>query len=143
MAQHPRVKLDESPEALEALSGHLDALEDAPNLETDLQAHAFARQCLGEMEEEDKLNSQENKATDGIQAIVMAPVAGVVSAWQTKGGFPIGGLINFAVGSVATGVSLYQPKSRGTRIAARAGKVLLHSQISIMSRNIAKGDPLL
>ncbi|MFV8751384.1 hypothetical protein ACNOYE_12640 [Nannocystaceae bacterium ST9] len=57
------------------------------------------------------------------------------------GQFPIGGVLNTVLGTVAKGFSVYDPESAPVRVIARAGKTLLHSQVAITTREILRGMP--
>ena len=132
---------DRSSEALDRMHSQLSRLDDAQELETELQTHLWSQQCLREMEEEERLDRTEHLTTEVLE-VVASPAAGAVSLWKTKGGFPIGGLANTVVGGIAKAVSALNPKDRrGLRVAGRVGKVFLHSEISIITRNLLEGEP--
>ncbi len=139
MAQHPQIRPDASPAALASLNDALTTY-DAEALETEIQAHSFSQKCLREMEAEDKKNGVEHLTTEVLE-VAVAPAAGALSVWQTKGGFPIGGAANVVLGLAGKALSLANPKARPLRVLGRATKVLLHSQLSITTRNLIKGSP--
>jgi hypothetical protein len=139
MAQHPQIRPDASPAAMASLNDALTTY-DAEALETELQAHNFAQQCLREQENEDKKDRTENLTTEVLE-VAVAPAAGALSVWQTAGGFPIGGVANVMLGLGGKALSLSNPKARPLRVLGRTTKVLLHSQLSITTRNLIKGSP--
>ncbi|PRP98532.1 hypothetical protein [Enhygromyxa salina] len=132
--------LDRSPEAMEALEGHLAILDDAESLETQLQAHAFSQQCLRDIEVTERLDRTEILTTEALE-VVVTPAAGAISTWKTKKDIPIGAIANILLGTGAKAVSIWNPENRGVRVAGRVGKVLLHSQLSIITRNLIQGTP--
>jgi hypothetical protein len=137
MAHHTRTLLDGSPEAMQALTGQLSTLDDAAALETELQAHHFSQTCLRQFEEEARLERMERQTTEVIEALLIAPAAGAISTLTTKKDFPIGGVVNVVLGAGAKALSVWNPaENPGLRVAGRAGKVFLHSQLSIITRSL-------
>ncbi|PRQ02045.1 hypothetical protein [Enhygromyxa salina] len=140
MAHHTRTMLDRSPDAMAALEGQLATFDDGETLQTELQAHAFSQQCLREIEEDERLNRTETLTTEVLEVLV-TPAAGALSTWKTQKDFPIGSVANLLLGSGAKAVSVWNPDNRGVRVAGRVGKVLLHSQLSIITRTLIQGTP--
>lgn len=167
MAQHPQTKPVASPTAIAprdnprdnpALSKAIAAYE-AQTLESQLDAHNFMHGCLREDEEcrraeeaqaaaraADDLAKQQtaeqqaqtvNRIAEGVELLVAAPVAGVVSLWETGGGKRIGRGANIVLGLAAKGVSAFGigRKIPAVEVATRASKVLVHSQVSIDIRD--------
>jgi hypothetical protein len=139
MAQHPQTRLDASPAALASLNQSLTAY-DAEALETEMQAHAFMEKCRSEQEADERMDKTERLTTEVLE-VVVSPAAGALSIWQTKGGLPIGAAANIVLGLVGKALSLVNPKARPLRVAGRVTKVLLHSQLSIITRNMIKESP--
>src|SRR5690606_3193793 len=77
--------------------------------------------------------------TEGLEMLTSVG-AGALSNVKI-GEFPIGGLLNTILGGVAKGFSVIDPESMPVRMAARAGKTLLHSQVAITTREILRGMP--
>jgi hypothetical protein len=139
MAQHPQTRLDASPAALASLNQSLTEY-DAEALETEIQAHAFLEKCRSEQEADERMDRAEHLTTEVLE-VVVSPAAGALSLWQTKGGLPIGGAANIVLGIGGKALSLLNPQARPLRVAGRVTKVLLHSQLSITTRNMIKGSP--
>lgn len=153
MAQHPQIKPGRNPAALAArdnpaLNQTLSAYE-ARALENAIEGHAFSEACRREQEQkeaEDQAAREaaraEQKTTnqicEGVE-LIAAPVAGVVSLWQTEGGRGVGRATNWVLGLGAKAVSAWgDPKSRAAQIATRGTKVLVHSQMSIDTREFIR-----
>jgi hypothetical protein len=139
MAQHPQTRMDASPAALASLNQSL-ADYDSEALETEIQAHAFMEKCRREQEADERMDRAERLTTEVLE-VVVSPAAGALSLWQTKGGLPIGSATNIVLGIGGKAVSLANPQTRPLRVAGRVTKVLLHSQLSITTRNMIKGSP--
>lgn len=139
MAQHPQNRLDASPAALASLNETI-ATYDPQALETEIQAHAFLEKCRREQEADERKDQAEHLTTEVLE-VVVSPAAGALSLWQTEGGRPVGAVANVLLGIGGKALSLANPKARPLRVAGRVTKVLLHSQISITTRNMIKGNP--
>lgn len=130
------------------LSAELNAVDDAPVLRDELEGYMFARQCLDERQQNKVRDRNEDFGTEALELFVTAPAAGALSAWRTKSDFPVGGLLNGLAGFGFKALSCYatirrtelDEEPRVMRVIGRAGKVLLHSQISMMTRSIIEDD---
>jgi hypothetical protein len=153
MAQYDRIQPIKGAQADGALDRALDRF-DAQELRSELDAHNFVQKCRGMWETDTRKDRVENLTTEGLE-LAMAPTAGALAAWRTKGGFPIGQLANFVVGAGAKAVSIGMVAKlpdfdeandapatprRFVRSLARAGKVLLHSQMSMSTRDAIEDD---
>ena len=133
---------DDSPQAMAELDNAIEAMDpDAQAIQDRLDAHSFFQDCRRDMEEEERLDRTEHIATEVLETLA-APIVGAVSLWTTDRGAAIGGIANTVIGAAAKIVSVINPKDRrGLRVASRAGKVFLYSQISITTRNLMEGAP--
>lgn len=153
MAQYDRIQPITGAQADGALDRALDRI-DAQELRSEIDAHNFVQKCRGMWETDARKDRVENLTTEGLE-LAVAPTAGALAAWRTKGGFPIGQLANFVVGAGAKAVSIGMvaklpnfdeandapaPPRRFVRSLARAGKVLLHSQMSMSTRDAIEDD---
>jgi hypothetical protein len=153
MAQYDRIQPITGAQADGALDRALDRF-DAQELRSELDAHNFVDKCRKGWETDSRKDRVENLTTEGLE-LAMAPTAGALAAWRTKGGFPIGQLANFVVGAGAKAVSIGMVAKlpdfdeandapagprRFVRSLARAGKVLLHSQMSMTTRDAIEDD---
>ena len=154
MAQYDRIqpiKGAEADAALERASERFDAQE----LRTEVDAHLFVQKCRKVWEADAKKDRNENVATEFIELLVTAPVAGALAAWKTKSGFRAGECANFVVGvgakALSIGLAWKMPNfelindvppepRRFLRSLARAGSVLLHSQESMWARELIEDD---
>ena len=138
--------------ASRALDKHLEELAEleAAELEDELQAHAFCQKQLRKQEAADREDAEEKRKdrtadfTTEVLQIVTAPAVGAVSTMRTENDIPAGAVTNYVLGfgfKTLSGLcALGLIDSRAARVAGRVGKVLLHSQLSITSRNIIKGQ---
>jgi hypothetical protein len=153
MAQYDRIQPITGAQADGALDRALDRF-DAQELRSEIDAHNFMQKCRGMWETDVRKDRVENLTTEGLE-LAVAPTAGALAAWRTKGGFPIGEFTNYVVGAGAKAVSIYMVATlpnfdeandgpatprRFARSLARAGKVLLHSQLSILTRDAIEDD---
>ena len=129
-----------SPAAMAELDAEIARrqVDDAYYLQDKVDATAFGQKCRYEWEQANRVDRAEHVATEVLE-VVLTPGAGALAAWKTEGGFPIGAIVNGVVGGGAKAVSIWGPENRALRAAARAGKVLLHSQISITTHNLIRG----
>ncbi|EDM74992.1 hypothetical protein PPSIR1_19077 [Plesiocystis pacifica SIR-1] len=112
----------------------LQKADEATVLQERIEASEFGRRCRHEWAAQKRREKTEHVIGEVLQ-VTLAPGAGALAAWKTKGGFPVGALINGVVGTGAKALSLYQPENATLRVIGKAGKVLLHSQISITTHN--------
>lgn len=133
--------MDTSPESVEGLRGQLARREplDIEAIEDRIGAHEFAQRCARELEEDDRLDRNELITTEVLEMVATIG-AGALSTWHA-GSFPIGGAINGVLGVAAKAGSLARPKNRALRVACRTGKVLLHSQVALVTRTTILGTP--
>ncbi|NVB40339.1 hypothetical protein G6O69_21040 [Pseudenhygromyxa sp. WMMC2535] len=120
-------------------------------LEEEVQATAFAQECRADLEaqqaqdlEHARLRAiEEHKDmrahyTAEACEVVASVVAGGISTFQ-PGGVPLGRIINFAAGIAGKYGSAVIPSNRALNVLSRAGKQLLHGQVSIDTRDIING----
>ena len=130
-----------------------DDVPAAQLLEDELSASAFANQCEREWakerqeivrmeaeisrqrEIETKQDFAEVVVTEVLEVATSA-TAGALSTWRTDGGVAVGAGLNVLVGGLGKIGSCINPTSRPLRVASKASKVLLHSQISIITRKL-------
>lgn len=105
-------------------------------LEDQLQATAFALDCKRQWDAEDHQTRVEHVATEVLEALT-STAAGALSTWEV-GGFSAGSLVNMLVGSAAKVGSVLNPDERALRVAARAGKALLHVQLGITAHKLIR-----
>lgn len=86
-----------------------------------------------------KAHKTESWTTEGLEVLTSVG-AGALSNVKI-GNFPIGGILNMAVGTAAKWVSVFEPESSPMRVVARAGKTLLHAQVAITTRELLRGMP--
>lgn len=137
-----------------ALERSLD-LFNAPTVQEKLDAHQFMEKCRSEFDTDARRNRAEHVTTELVELFGSAPAAGVLAAWRTAGGFPIGQWANFVLGfgakAASIGLDVKLPKfdemcdspttgRRVLRTIARSGKVLLHSQVSMLARDMIEDD---
>jgi hypothetical protein len=153
MAQYDRIQPIKGAQADGVLEQALERF-DAQELRTEIDAHHFVDKCRGVWLADAKKDRVENLTTEGLEA-GMAGVAGALAAWRTEGGFPIGEAANWVIGFGAKAASIYmvaklpdfelindappEPR-RFVRSLARAGKVLLHSQFAMQTRDWIEDD---
>lgn len=101
------------------------------------QAEAFAQQCAREWDEERRLDRAERLTVEVLEGVTTT-AAGALSTWKS-GMVPLGAATNCLVGAGFKIGCILNPQQRGLRVACRAGKVLLHSQIAITTRNLILG----
>ncbi len=118
-----------------ALDEALSAFE-AQVVEDELQAYSFCQEQLREIEAQERLDQTQRQTTQALQAFVAAPATGALATIRTKQGFPIGSYINAAMGLGAAVVGLTKTNNRALRVVADVGKVMLHSQISMSTRDM-------
>jgi hypothetical protein len=153
MAHYDRIQPIRGAQADAALEHGLERF-DAQELRSEVDAHNFVQRCRGVWEADAKTDRVESLATEGLE-LAVAPTAGALAAWRTKGGFPVGELFNWVVGAGAKAVSIGMVAKlpdfetindappaprRFVRSLARAGKVLLHSQMSMSTRDAIEDD---
>jgi hypothetical protein len=154
MAHYDRIQPIKGAQADAALEGAMERF-DAQELRTEVDAHHFVQRCRGVWEADAKKDRNENVATELVELFVTTPAAGALAAWKTKNGFRIGEFTNLVVGAGAKAVSIglaaklpnfelindAPPEPRRlVRSLARAGKVLLHSQGSMWTRELIEDD---
>lgn len=121
-------------------------LAELRTIEEESQATAFGRECAvleeqrRQQEDEQKKQQQVDDVTTEVLEAVTSIGAGGLSTWSA-GGVPVGVVANYVIGTAAKAGSILGPEDRALRVACRAGKVLLHSQISITTRNLILGTP--
>lgn len=121
-------------------------------LEDEASATAFGLECRAHQEEVDrqlatmKRHARMDDITSEILEGFTSIGAGTLSTLQA-GGFPLGAAINAAIGTVAKAGAIATagdrsdtPGGRALRLGCQAGKVLLHSQLSIATRNLILGQ---
>lgn len=113
--------------------------DEAQYIQDKADATAFGQKCRYEWEQEKRADKAEHAATEILELIV-APGVGAMAAWRTKSGIPIGQVINGVVGAGAKAVSAWNPENRVLRVAGRAGKTILHCQMSIIAYEFLKED---
>lgn len=134
-----------------------DQLADIQRLEDELSASNFARECERKWEQEKrrleelrlevmhnrqaqaKANMYELVATEALE-VGTSIAAGSLSTWKS-GGVPVGGSLNVLIGGAGKLGSCLNPDSRALRVASKAGKVLLHTQIGLITRGLILGNP--
>lgn len=126
------VPLNTTPEGLAELRGAARDM-DVRTIEEQIEAHAFMQECAKKLEEDERINRYEHRAVE-ILEVVATGTAGALSTWKS-GGVPLGVVTNWTLGGAAKVGSFINPENRALRIACRTGKVLLHSQIAIHTRN--------
>lgn len=131
------VPKDISPAALAKFDTELAhrEVDEATLLQEKIEASEFGRRCRHEWAAEKRKQKAEDLVTEVLE-VTLAPGAGALATWKTKGGFPVGAVVNGVVGLGAKALSLAGPESRTLRVVGKAGKVLLHSQISITTHNL-------
>ena len=120
-------------EQASALDKHL-AKFDAPALEDEIQAYSFCQEKLREFEATERVDNVQRATTETLQVVVAAPTAGALAAYRTKKGVPVGAYVNGALGLVAKILAYTKTDNRAVRVAADVGKVFLHSQLSMMTK---------
>jgi hypothetical protein len=154
MAHYDRIqpiKGAEADAALERASERFGGEE----LRTELDAHLAVQKCRRVWEADAKKDRNEQVATEFVELLVTAPLAGALAAWKTKDGRRIGEFTNMVVGvgakAVSIGLAWKMPSfelindappepRRFLRSIARAGSVLLHSQESMWARELNEDD---
>ena len=104
-------------------------------IEDELAAHSFCQAQLRKIETEQRVERTENVATEVLQ-LVTSPAVGAIAAVKTRRNFPIGALVNYLLGFGAKGLAVMGPESRPLRVAAKVGKVMLHSQLAITTNKM-------
>ena len=135
-----QIPLDTSASAVAELDRQL-ALRPPPDLavmETRLEAAAFGRACLDELNDLKEQEVMEVRTTEALQA-VMAIGAGALSTVRVGSGVPIGAGVNFVAGFAAKVGSCFPPQNRALRVACRSVKPMLHVQLGIIARSVLQG----
>jgi len=118
-----------------ALAKHLREF-DAQALEDEIQAYSFCQDQLRELEATERTDYVQQVTTETLQLVVAAPAAGAMATVRTKKGFPIGGFVNTAVGLAAKALAFSKTDKRALRVLADVGKVFLHSQLSMKTKEV-------
>ncbi|EDM79619.1 hypothetical protein PPSIR1_21364 [Plesiocystis pacifica SIR-1] len=113
--------------------------ERAVVLQEKLEASEFGRRCRHEWAAEQRRQKTEHVIIEVLE-VGLSPGAGALAAWRTKGGFPVGAVVNGVVGTGAKALSLLGPENSVARVAGNAGKVLLHNQIAITTYDLIRKD---
>lgn len=122
-----------------ALDEQLSTFE-ARAVEDELQAYSFCQEQLRQIEADERVEHTQRQTTQALQAFVAAPATGAISTIRTRGGFPIGSYINAAIGLGSAVIGLSKTQNRVLRVVADVGKVMLHSQISMSTRDMIDDD---
>jgi hypothetical protein len=147
MAQENAIKPIRGAEADRALARSFDHF-DPPVLRSEVESLKFVQECREVWETDARKDRAENLITEGSE-LGAAVAAGAIASLRTQGGFEVGGWTNIVVGTVAKAISiglasklpdfslindtLPEPR-RVLRTFAKAGKVLLHSQAAMWTR---------